>query len=83
MDTPIDTKTPGFNSGRFKLDPEFRHGADKAGYWFAATIVLAVIAAGVILYRGANAEFTTASNDPVPAAAQADPISPAPLLQQR
>jgi hypothetical protein len=83
MDAPINTKTPDFSSGRYKLDPEFRQLADKTCYWFAAAIVFAVLAAGVILYRGANAEFTTASNDPVPAAAQSDPISPAPLLQQR
>lgn len=83
MDTPINAKTPDFNSGRYKLDPEFRQCADKVGYWFAATIIFAFIAAGVILYRGANAEFTTASNDAAPAAAQTDPVSPAPLLQQR
>ena len=83
MDTPITTEKLISAAITTKLDPEFRQGADKTCYWFAAAIVFAVLAAGVILYRDGNAEFATASNDPVPAAAQADPINPAPLLQQR
>ena len=83
MDAPINTEKPDFGSDHFKLDAEFRRAADTTCYWFAAVVVFAVLAAGVIVYRGANTEFTTASNDPAPAAAQADPISPTPLLQQR
>ncbi len=83
MDAPINTKKPDFGSDHYKLDAEFRRVADTTCYWFAAVVVFAVLAAGIIVYHGANAEFTTASNDPAPALAQADPISPAPLLQQR
>ncbi len=61
---------------------EFENGADATGLWFAAAAVFAVIAAGVILYRTANPEIRTASNDVPPAAAQSNPIA-APILPQR
>jgi hypothetical protein len=81
MDAPINTKNPDFGSGRYKLDPEFRQCTDATGNWFAAAVVFAFLAAGVIVYRSANVEFNTASNNIAPPAAQADPISPAPLLR--
>jgi len=62
---------------------EFENRADATGLWFAAAVLFAVLAAGIIVYRTGNSDVRTASNDPAPAAAQADPLSPAPLLQQR
>jgi hypothetical protein len=85
MSSPLN-KNLNFDTDGFKPEPplEFQRGADAAGYWFAAAGLFAVLAAGIIVYRSANSEFQTASNDPImPAAAQADPINPAPLLQAR
>ena len=62
---------------------EFENRADAAGLWFAAAVLFAVLAAGIIVYRSGNSDFRMATNDTAPAAAQADPLSPAPLLQQR
>jgi hypothetical protein len=84
MGSPLN-ENPNFDGDGFKSDPqlEFQHGADATGYWFAAAALFAVLAAAIIVYRGANSEFQTAANDPMPAAAQSDPINPAPLLQAR
>jgi hypothetical protein len=62
---------------------EFENGADATGLWFAAAAVFAVIAAGVILYRTANLEIRTASNDVPPAAAQSNPTAVPQILPQR
>ena len=42
---------------------------DTSGMWFAAVVLFAVLAAGIIIYRAANDDIRTASNDtlPVPA----------------
>lgn len=55
---------------------------DALGYWFAALIMVVFLAAGVIVYRAGNTDVQTAFND-VPAAAQSDPIAPAPILPPR
>jgi hypothetical protein len=72
----------GFDYNRYRLDngAEFKCRADAAGYWFAAAVMFAFIAAGVIVYRSGGDEFRTATND-VPATAQASPIDPPPLLK--
>ena len=38
------------------------------GLWFAALVLCAVLAAGVIVYQTGNSDMVTASNDVVPAA---------------
>ena len=43
-------------------------GPDAMGLWFAALVLCAVFAAGVIVYQIGNADMVTASNDAAPAA---------------
>lgn len=38
---------------------------DTAGMWFSAVVLLAVLAAGIIIYRAANDEIGIASNDTI------------------
>jgi hypothetical protein len=59
---------------------EHENATDATGYWFAAAVVFAFLAAGVIVYRTGNSDIRTASND-LPVAAQSGPIDPAPILQ--
>jgi hypothetical protein len=42
---------------------------DTSGMWFAAAILFAVLAAGIIIYRAANDDIRTAANDILPAPA--------------
>ena len=42
---------------------------DTSGMWFAAAVLLAVLAAGIIIYRAANDGIRTAANDIPPAPA--------------
>ena len=42
---------------------------DTSGMWFAAVVLFAVLAAGIIIYRAANDDIHTASNDTLPAPA--------------
>ena len=42
---------------------------DTSGMWFAAAVVFAVLAAGIIIYRAANDGIRTAANDTPPAPA--------------
>ena len=62
---------------------EFSNAADATGLWFAAIVLCAVIAAGVIVYRTGNPDIITASNDVIPSAARGNPVVPPPLLPQR
>jgi hypothetical protein len=69
------------DDNRYGLDPklESETGADAIGYWFAAAVLFAFLAAGIIVYRAGGAdEFRTATND-VPTTAQTTPIDPPPL----
>ena len=61
---------------------EFENAADAAGLWFAAAVVFAVLAAGIIVYRSSNSDIVTAANDPAPPAAHFDRLSPA-IVPQR
>jgi hypothetical protein len=40
---------------------------DTSGMWFAAAVLFAVLAAGIIIYRAANDDIRTAANDTLPA----------------
>ena len=42
---------------------------DTSGMWFAAAVLFAVLAAGIIIYRAANDDVRTAANDTLPAPA--------------
>ena len=42
---------------------------DTSGMWFAAAVLFAVLAAGIIIYRAANDDIRTAANDIPPAPA--------------
>jgi hypothetical protein len=42
-------------------DLEFATAADKSGYWFALAVLFAVLAAGIIVYRGANPDYDSIS----------------------
>ncbi len=79
----MDSKT-NKKSQELKLPKrlEFSNAADAAGFWFAAIVLCAVLAAGVIIYRTGNSDIVSASNDATPAAAQGDPVAPQPLLRQ-
>jgi hypothetical protein len=72
----------GFDYNRYGLENgiEFKPQADAAGYWFAAAVLFAFVAAGVIIYRSASDEFRTATND-VPTTAQISRIDQPPLLK--
>jgi hypothetical protein len=72
-----------YDYGRYGLDQklESKTVADATGYWFAAAVLFAFVAAGVIVYRAGGAdEFRTATND-VPTTTQTSPIDPPPLLK--
>jgi hypothetical protein len=59
-------------------DLEFKTSADAAGYWFAAAVFFAFLAAGIIVYRTANFDTRTASID-MPAAAPTSPLELPPI----
>ena len=42
---------------------------DTSGMWFAAAVLFAVLAAGIIIYRAANDDIRTTANDTLPAPA--------------
>jgi hypothetical protein len=42
---------------------------DTSGMWFAAAVLFAVLAAGIIIYRAADDDIRTAANDTLPAPA--------------
>ena len=42
---------------------------DASGMWFAAAVLFAVLAAGIIVYRAATDDIRTAANDTLPAPA--------------
>ena len=42
---------------------------DTSGRWFAVAVLLTVLVAGIIIYRAANDDIRTASNDILPAPA--------------
>jgi hypothetical protein len=50
---------------KFKLE----NTVGGSGMWFAAVVLFAVLAAGIIIYRAANDGIRTAANDTLPAPA--------------
>lgn len=57
-------------SAKLKLPTRLEYGAmDTAGMWFSAVVLLAVLAAGIIIYRAANDEIGIASNNTISAPA--------------
>ena len=48
---------------------ELENTMDTSGMWFAAAVLLAVLAAGIIIYRAANDDIRTAANDTLAAPA--------------
>jgi hypothetical protein len=64
---------------------EFENCADTTGMWFAAAVLFAVLAAGIIVYRTAMNDHPgihTATND-VPASARTDPMWPSTVIPPR
>jgi len=72
----------GFDYKRYGLDhnPELESKTDPTGYWFAAAVLFAFLAAGIIIYRAGGDEFRTAAND-APSHPQTSRINPTPLLK--
>ena len=58
-------------SDKSELPSELRieNTVDTSGMWFAAAVLFAVLAAGIIIYRAANDDIRTAANDTLPAPA--------------
>jgi len=58
-------------SDKSELPSELRieNTVDTSGIWFAAAVLFAVLAAGIIIYRAANDDIRTAGNDTLPAPA--------------
>ncbi|HZC54844.1 MAG TPA: hypothetical protein VE396_02190 [Xanthobacteraceae bacterium] len=52
---------------RRKLNNADANGPDIMGLWFAALVLCAVLAAGVIVYQTGNSDIVTASNEATPA----------------
>jgi hypothetical protein len=48
---------------------ELENTLNTSGMWFAAAVLFAVLAAGIIIYRAANDDVRTAANDTLPAPA--------------
>ena len=45
---------------------KLENSVDTSGKWFAAAVLFAVLAAGIIIYRAANNDIHTAANDILP-----------------
>jgi hypothetical protein len=48
---------------------KLKNTVDTSGMWFAAAVLFAVMAAGILIYRAANDDIRTAANDTLPAPA--------------
>jgi hypothetical protein len=48
---------------------KFENTVETSGMWFAAVVLFAVLTAGLMIYRAANNDIRTASNDILPAPA--------------
>jgi hypothetical protein len=60
---------------------EFENAADATGFWFAAAVLFAVLAAVIIVYRTGNSDMRIASNDTMPVATQLDQVAPTTILR--
>jgi hypothetical protein len=70
MEGSMDNNGSKLND-KSELPTELRleNTVDTSGMWFAAAVLFAVLAAGIIIYRAANADIRTATNDTLPAPA--------------
>ncbi len=59
------------NSDKTELPTKLKleNAMDTGGRWFAIAVLFAVLVAGIIIYRAANNDIRTASNDILPAPA--------------
>ena len=48
---------------------KLENAMDTSGMWFAAAVLFAVLAAGIIIFRAANDDIRIAANDILPAPA--------------
>jgi hypothetical protein len=71
MEASMPVKNPQDDEGKLPAEPEFKamnsevmnsNGMDSSGMWFAVAAVLALLAAGTIVYRAANNDMRIASN---------------------
>ena len=78
-----DSDHLGFDYSRYGLDQnlELKARADATGYWFAAAVLFAFLAAGIIVYRAGGDEFRTAANDTPASKPLTSQINPQPLLK--
>jgi hypothetical protein len=58
---------PAFQEGSMDSKTNNANGPDTMGLWFAALVICAVLAAGVIVYQTGNSDIVTASNEATPA----------------
>ena len=57
------------DKSELRTELELENTLDTGGMWFAAAVLFAVLAAGIIIYRAANDDIRTAANDTLPAPA--------------
>ena len=57
------------DKSELRTELELENTLDTGGMWFAAALLFAVLAAGIIIYRAANDDIRTAANDTLPAPA--------------
>lgn len=77
----MDSRMPDYRSGRGVSrfsSPRFESGdVDATGGWFAAVVLVTVLAAFMIVYRSGNSDLQTASNSLVMhGSAQPAPLGP-------
>ncbi len=78
-----DSEHLGFDYARYGINQnlEFKSRTDATGYWFAAAVLFAFLAAGIIVYRAGGDEFQTAANDTPSSKPLGSQINPQPLLK--
>jgi hypothetical protein len=69
MEGSMDNNGSKLNDKSELPELELENTLDTSGMWFAAAVLFAVLAAGIIIYRAANDDIRTASNDTLPAPA--------------
>lgn len=62
MDSKMEKQGRAFEPPR-----RLGNATDAIGFWFAALVLCAVFAAGVIVYQTGNSDMVTASNETSPA----------------
>jgi hypothetical protein len=70
---PLD---PDYDDRGLHPELEFKTSADATGYWFAAAVFFAFLAAGIIIYRTANSDIHTAALDLAPIHSHVEGVDP-------